>query len=300
MDLRAPRAQLAALIMLSAIWGYSWVFLKLGLRDADPFAFAGLRTLLAAAGLCGVMLVQRRPLRPAHPLAYAVLGLFNTSLALGCSQWALVHGAASRTSILMYTMPFMTLLLAWPLLGERIGRAQAAAIACGGLGLAGMVLPISVLDGATVAMLGGALAWAIAAIYMKWLVSRGPLDLLSMTTWQLAFGGSVLLAIAFGSGQMNVDWTPRFITVLCVTSLVSTAFGWVVWAHMLERMPAGHASMMTLLVPVIAVLSTALTLGERPAVRDLAGSALIVAGLAILAWRALREQRAVTGVAAPE
>lgn len=69
------RSALAALALLSVIWGYNWVMMKLALRDAGAFDFAALRTLLGALSLFVLLVWLRRPLRPADARAVFLLGL---------------------------------------------------------------------------------------------------------------------------------------------------------------------------------------------------------------------------------
>lgn len=296
------RRSLAALVLLSLIWGYSWVLLKLGGLDAGPFTFAGLRTLLGGLCLLISLPLSGRSARLVRGWEVLCLGLVTTTASVGCSQMALVSGAANRTSILMYTMPFMTLLLAWATLGEKVRGAQWLAIASALAGLLTVVQPWSghgqLLS--QVLVLFAALFWSLSAVMTKRMLARGPLDLLSMTAWQMTLGSLVLLAIAWLRHEPAPLWTPRFMTVLAVTSMVSTGFGWYLWAWLLNRLPAGMASMMTLMVPVIAVAATSLQLGEPLLASDLLGMSLIVLGLVILSWRAIVRHRADTRADTPE
>lgn len=291
-----------AFVLLCLVWGYSWVLLKIGLIDAAPFDFAALRTLLAACLMLLGLPLLGRPLATHRWRELFMLGLLNTVGPMGCSQWALVEGAANRTSILMYTMPFWTLLLARPLLGERVQGLQWLAVATAGGGLLCVLRPWG--EGGTtasslVAMLG-AMFWAGSVIMVKRMLAREPMDLLALTAWQMLLGALVLGAIAIGIDAEPVRWTQRFVLVLTVTAIVSTGCGWALWVYLLHVLPAGTASLMTLMVPVIAVVATSWQLGERLATADIWGIALIVVGLAVLATQALIAHRSVTGVAAAE
>lgn len=296
----------AAFFVLCGIWGYSWVLLKLGLLDAGPFAFAGLRTVLGACALLLVLPLCGRPLCPGRWRELVLLGLVNTTGLVGCSQWALVEGAANRTSILVYTMPFWTLLIARPLLGERVRGLQWPAVVAALLGLLCVLRPWAE-DGirgasstSTLLALAAAWLWAVAVIMVKRIQARGPIDLLALTAWQMLFGGAVLYALAGAADEPAIAWSGRFVLVLLVTAVVSTGLGWALWTYLLHRLPAGTASLMTLLVPVVAVLSSSWQLGEALAPGDLLGIVAIVCGLALLAGEALRSHRSVTGTSAPE
>ncbi|MEX2479500.1 MAG: DMT family transporter, partial [Gammaproteobacteria bacterium] len=300
---RAPALLLpfAAFVLLCAVWGYSWVLLKLGLLDAGPFGFAGLRTLLGACALLLALPLSGRALVVGRWRELVLLGLVNTTGLVGCSQWALVEGAANRTSILVYTMPFWTLLLARPLLGERVRGLQWPAIAAAAVGLLCVLRPWAAdgaLEGSAASSalgLAAAWLWAVAVIMVKRMQARGPVDLLALTAWQMFFGSLVLCAIAIMAGEQPVQWSERFIVVLLVTALISTGMGWALWVYLLHRVPAGTASLMTLMVPVVAVASSSWQLDETLAFGDLLGITAIVAGLALLAIQALQAHRSVTG-----
>jgi drug/metabolite transporter (DMT)-like permease len=119
----------AALGALTAIWGYNWVVIKIALVDSPAMSFSALRAGLSAVALFAVLIAMRQPLRPARGKPLIVLGLLQTTGFVGLVSLALVDGAAGKNAVLAYTMPFWTLLLAGPLLGERVRGAQWVAVA---------------------------------------------------------------------------------------------------------------------------------------------------------------------------
>ncbi len=132
-----PYLAILCLAGLAAIWGYNWVVMKEGLRFCDPFVFAALRVALAAAFLLPLLMWSGKPLRPRQIKGTILLGLFSTTLGLGILQTTgfagLMRGpgtgAAGRTSVLVYTMPFWLLLMAWMFLGrERVRGLQWPAV----------------------------------------------------------------------------------------------------------------------------------------------------------------------------
>ena len=109
-----------ALMLLCLIWGYNWVVMKNALHFSSPFDFAALRTVFGALCLFIVMLVLKKPFRIKEIPSLIVLGLLQTAGFTGLLVWALVEGGAGKTAVLTYTMPFWTMLFAWPLLGEKL------------------------------------------------------------------------------------------------------------------------------------------------------------------------------------
>lgn len=294
--LRKPAARaILALAALALIWGYNWVILKRALHDSGPFTFAALRALLGALALFALLAVRRQPLRPTHLPGVLVLGLLQTTGFLGFVLWALVSGGAGRTAVLAYTMPLWLLVLAWPLLGERIRSLQWAAVAAAGGGLVLILQPwrlhAHVLS-AALAVLGG-ISWALAAIWAKHLRRRVHLELLSLTAWQMLLGALPLILIAAWREPPAIVWTPYFTAALAYNALLATALGWPLWLYALDKLPAGIAGMGTLAVPLIGLAAAWLQLGERPSPPEAAGMALILTGLAILAWERLRRPAGV-------
>lgn len=272
-----------AFALLCLVWGYNWVVMKEALAYASPFDFAAWRTLPAALLLFAVMLVRRQSLAPHGGAALILLGLLQTAGFIGLATWALVEGGAGKTSVLAYTMPFWTLLLAWPVLGERLGRAQALAA---GIALAGLVLVIEPwhlagLDSSLLA-LGAGISWAASAVLAKWLRAHRRIDLLSLTAWQMLVGALVLSAIAALSSSPPVRWTPEFVLMLLYNIVPATAGAWLAWLYLLQRLSAGAAGLSVLAVPVIGVVSSRLQLGEQPGAAEATGMLLIAAGLVLL------------------
>jgi drug/metabolite transporter (DMT)-like permease len=273
-----------ALAVIAPLWGYGWVVSKVALDYSGPFVFAGLICGLGAVCLLGLLVVTRRPLRP-PPLGWTVLiGLLQTALFNGLATAALTVGGAGKVSVLVYTMPFWLLLLAWPFLGERLRRLQWPAVV---LAFAGLVLVVRPWDigGALSGVLacGAGLAWAGGALLVKLLQRRTHADTLSITAWQLLFGCLPLLALGILVEGEGPQWTAVFIACLVYLVLLANAMCWSLWNFALRSLPAGVAGMGTLAVPVVGVLTAWLQLDETPSPIEGAGMALIIAGLATLA-----------------
>ena len=131
---RSAYAPFAALALLALIWGYNWVVMKVGVKYSDPFTFSALRNFLGALALFAIVALRGGPFRPRPFWLLCLFAIFQTSMS-GLSVWALQLGSAGKTSVLTYTMPFWLIMLAWPILGERIRGVQwiAVILALGGL-----------------------------------------------------------------------------------------------------------------------------------------------------------------------
>lgn len=287
------KSALVIFAILSLIWGYNWIVMKIGLQYAGPFAFSAIRSVIATVFMFAVLLATRRPLKPVALGETILLGLLQTAGFVGLVQFALVQGGAGKTSVLAFTMPFWTLLLAWALLGERMRPLQWLAVALAGAGLVLILQPWHLQTSALskVLALAAGLSWAAGIIVAKRLRARHEVDLMSLTTWQLAFGMIPLVIIAWIVPERAVEWSMGFIWVLLYASLLGTAIGWLMWLYVLHRLPAGTASLNALAIPVIAVLASWLQFGEKPESIEAVGMATIAIGLALMSGVALREQR---------
>jgi len=296
------RSGIAALVLLSLIWGYTWVAMKEAVRFADPFDFSALRAMAGALLLFGAMLWLKKPFRLQAPGRTFLFGLFQTTGFNALAAWALYTGAAGKTAVLVYTLPFWTLLIAWPLLGERLRGLQQPATVLAALGLV-LVLEPWQLAGTRVSKLlalATALSWAVSAVLAKKWRSELQADLLGLTAWQMLMGGVVLTVIALSIPTRPIQWTPYFWLMLVYCTLAGSVAGWLLWLFILRRLPAGVAGLSIMAVPALGVLFARLQLGERPSAAEGAGMLLIVASLALLSWHALRSGRPVATQIAQE
>jgi len=289
-----PRSGILALIALCAVWGYTWVILKEGVRFADPWDYATLRTLPGAILLFAIAAWRGEQLTLRSPRHVFILGLWQTTGFNGLVSWALVSGAAGKTAVLVYTMPFWILLIAWPVLGERIRGLQWLAVALSAAGLVLVVEPWA-LTGTFVAnalaVLTG-VSWAVAAVLTRRWRAHLAVGTFALTAWQMLLGGLVLAICGFFLSARPVEWTPYFWFLLAYATLFGTVLGWALWFYVLKLLPAGVAGLAVMAVPAIGVLSSRLQLGEQPSAVESTGMLLIVASLAVLSWAALRNRAA--------
>jgi drug/metabolite transporter (DMT)-like permease len=278
---RRVRAILA-LSFLVVVWGYNWVVVKVAVLDASPLTFAASRTLGGGIAVALAALALRKPLRPQFPATYFWIGLFQTTGFIGLSTWAVVSAGAGQVAVLVYTMPLWVSLLAWPILGERIGGWQAASIAIALAGVACMFGPLRSVGLAEWLAVAAGLAWAIGVILTKRLQVRAKPDLYGLSMWQMLFGGLVLTIVALVVPGHPTIWSARYVFALTYNVVLATAIAYVLWIFVIDALPARDAGMGSLGVPVIGTLGAWLQLGEVPTRLSTVGMVLIVAGLALL------------------
>jgi drug/metabolite transporter (DMT)-like permease len=281
----------AALMVLALVWGYNWVVMKVALDYSTASQFAAMRTFGGGLFLLMLMAAMRKPLKPREVRSTVVLGLLQTTGFTGFIIWALVSGAAGKTSVLSFTMPFWVLLLAWPMLGERIRGMQWLAVLLALTGLVFILQPWHMhgsLMSMGLAVMAG-ISWALSVIYHKRLTQRVPdLDLLSFTTWQMLFGSVPIVLFALGDINEPIEWNATYVMAIIFSVIMANALGWMAWLYALQRLPAGVASMTSMLIPIIAVLSSWAQLGERPSMVEAVGMGLIISALIVISWVSIR------------
>ena len=286
-----------ALLVLSLTWGYTWVLAKQGLVYAPPFAFAAERCVGGAVALLLALKLIGRPLKLVAPGPTLAIGLTQVAGFMVFQTWALVEGGPGKTAVLIFTMPIWTLLMAWPILGERVKGKQWLAAASTLTGLLLIIEPWDMHSSLFSKFLGlmAALCWGIGTILIKRLRSTQPVDLLSLTAWQMIFGAIPLVLLALVVPERPTEWSPNYLGILAFMSIASTALCWWLWIYILDRVPAWEASLSVLGTPVVAILSSRLTFGEEFKALEVAGILLIGSGLAMLSlfsWAASRRNPA--------
>jgi drug/metabolite transporter (DMT)-like permease len=282
----------AALMLLTVIWGYNWVVMKSALEYAGAFEFAALRTVIGALCLFAVIIYMRKPLRVKEMPTLILLGIMQTSGFTGLLIWALVEGGAGKTAVLTYSMPFWVMVLAWPMLGEKLRGLQWPAAILSTMGMLFILDPLH-LGTDTFSMFLAVLSgifWALSVILAKKLHQRSPnLDLLTLTAWQMFFGSIPLVVVALLVPSPPIQWTPYFIGAVIFNAVFCNALAWLLWLYALQRLTAGVASMSSMLAPVIGVLAAWLQLNEVPSATELIGMTLIAASLVIISMISIRK-----------
>jgi drug/metabolite transporter (DMT)-like permease len=273
------------LVLLCCIWGVSWPIMKIALEQIPPF---GMRASCSALGALTLYLICRargRSLRiPTariwlHIVIAAMLNIVGFTVL---SAFAQLATSTSRVTILAYTLPIWSVLLAWPVLGERPTATQTAALGLCAAGLAILIYPLTAagVPLGVVLATGAAISWAAGTVYLKW--ARIGADAMGVATWQIAiaFGVLAVCALLFEGGLDLTRAHLGAMIALVFVGIVSNGIAYGLWFAIVRRLPATTASLGVLSVPVIGIVAATIILGERPTGADVVGFALIFAASA--------------------
>ncbi|MGH8191133.1 MAG: DMT family transporter [Rhodanobacteraceae bacterium] len=286
MPARNPeRAAWIGLAILTVVWSLNWSVMKVAMRYAGPFTFSAQRYVIGTVVLFALLALKRQNLKPTPWLPTIVIGLTQTAAFQALAQWALVSGGAGKTALLAYTMPFWVVPLAWWWIHEKPGWRRWGCIALAAAGFVCVIepwRPIGAPRSVMLAILAG-LAWAIATVLSKRVFQKHPeVTPLRLTAWQMLIGTIGLVILALSTHQRPVAWTNAYIAALLYNGLLSSGVCWVLWALIVQRLPANVAGLTSLAVPVAGVLFAWGLLAEQPSPAEWIGIALIGAALAIL------------------
>ena len=270
------------LFVLSIIWGANVPFMKTALDFSGPAEFAFLRNFFGAVILFGILLVLKKPILIREAPKLFILGLFQTAGFTGFLIWALLEGGASKTVILVFTMPLWVAMMAWPLLRERLSASQWLAAGISFLGIGIIFNPLN--EGNNILSCSLALAsgfsWACGIILSKKIHIKFPkLDLLTMTAWQMLWGSIPLFIILFIVNSEPIMWTNYFISIVLFNIIFVNAIAYLLWFFALKHLKASSVSILSLLTPIAGGVSAWLLLDEFPNDSEKIGYFLILLGI---------------------
>lgn len=280
---RATGAKVMVLVVGLA-WGLNWVAARVILTSLPPWTMRaaciglGASTLFVAAAISRVRLTAPRT----EAVKIMIAGVFNVAIFNVCSAYAQIYGTTSRAIVIAYSMPIWAALLARVMLKEKLTAAKLLALALCAAGLIVLILPLMQGGfplGALLA-LGCAWSWAAGTIYQKWAEIRAPM--LATAAWQLLFGWVMLAAgmLYFDGFALAAPLTPQIAAWIAYNGFIGMGMAYFLWFVVVDRLPATTATLGVLVSPVVGVLGSALIVGERPNLFDIAGFALIFAAAA--------------------
>jgi drug/metabolite transporter (DMT)-like permease len=280
-------AALVLLALLSLVWGVHWVVVKVGLHDMPPLTYGAFRMLGGLLTMVAILGFQRRIRLPPHedlPIVFSV-SLLQISAGVLIMNFALQAVPAGRSSVLLYAMPLWVAVILWLMFRQPPLRNELLGLVLGIGGILVLVNPTVIdwgnpgeLQG-TLALIGNGILWAIVTIHIRrhtWVST--PLDL---QPWMLLVASVPIVGAALLLEQgRSINWGTPLILALLYSGPLATAFA--NWASQsITRSLGPIASAMGFLAtPVVGLVSGAVFLHEQLGLADIAGFAMVLAGIA--------------------
>jgi drug/metabolite transporter (DMT)-like permease len=275
------RRDAVLLLVLSAIWGASFLFIKLGVDEVEPAVVVLARTVVGTVVLLP-LLAGRGGLAPmrAHWRSLVVLGALNNALPFWLLSFAETRLDSGLTAVIQGAAPIFTVMLAgWLDPTQRVGGIRLAGIA---VGFVGVALLVGVQSGGNVvgalAVVATALCYAGSVLYAGKTVRTLPP--LQTSIGQLAAGAVVIAPLALTQLPSEVP-TAKATAALVALGALGSGVAYLLYFALIASAGASRAILVTYLVPAFALVYGALLLDEDVTFSALAGLMLVLGGTAL-------------------
>jgi drug/metabolite transporter (DMT)-like permease len=277
--------------MLAFIWGWSFLFIKVALRGMTPATVAFSRVALGMIVMLGVLRIRGLHLPRDKRMwrHFAVMGLMYSAVPFTLLAWAEQHITSALTSVVNASTPLFAALAAAIALGERLKRPQVVGLFLGFAGV-GVASGISAADLSGSSTIGVGAGLAASACYgfsfayaQRHVVGIPPLV---AANGQLVMATALTLPFAvLTSVRDGLHLEPRILLSIGLLGMVGTGFAYLLNYQSIADIGPTKASLVTYLVPVVAVALGVAFLGEAFHLRILLGGLLVVVGIALLQER---------------
>lgn len=285
------------LIILSIVWGGSFFFVGVAVEALPPLTIVALRVSLATISLMAVVHFSglRMPTNPEIWVAFIFMGILNNVIPFTLIVWGQTHIASGLASILNATTPLFTIVAAHLLTkDEKMTSNKIVGVL---IGFAGVVIMIGheVFGGlgdsafAQLAVLGAAISYSLAGIFGRRFAQSGIKPFVT-ATGQVTASSLILIPLAVFYDKPFTLPMPGLDIWLAILglALISTAFAYILYFRILSTAGATNLLLVTLLIPVSAVLLGTAVLGEQLELKHMLGMGLISIGLLSIDGRAVQ------------
>jgi drug/metabolite transporter (DMT)-like permease len=272
------------LTALSLLWGSSYLFIKIGGRDLQPATMMLIRVVVAGGALAAVVAYRGElgDLRRAPRGAY-LLGVVNSAIPFTLVAWGERHIDSGLAALANSSIPIFVALLAIPFRPDERSRGIRA------VGIVVGIAGVAVLTGAsptggwwgvagTGAVVLASASYAVSSLYGQHLVARVSGPVLSTA----ALAGATVVLLPFGLAQApSSTATAESVAAVLALALLGTVSAQLLWFRLLRRYGSSRSSLVSYLLPATALVYGAVFLHERVTPAELAGFALVLAGVAL-------------------
>jgi drug/metabolite transporter (DMT)-like permease len=276
--------------LLGLVWGSSFLWIKIALREIGPFTLVAFRLLFGLIGLGIVMRVQHQSLPRDRRmlLSYSFMGVFNVALPFTLISWGETRIDSALASVLNGTVPLFTTVIAhfW-LHDEKITLPRITGLTVGFIGVV-VLVSRDLSPGSThsslwgqAAVLAAAMSYATAVTFSrKYLRGQPPVV---QSTMGLLIAGALQWCVApIVERPLHIPTAPITWLALAWLGLLGSCLAYLLYFHLINTWDATRTSMVTYVLPVIGLILGVIFLGEKADWRLVLGSALVVGGIVVV------------------
>ncbi|HLH60589.1 MAG TPA: EamA family transporter [Ktedonobacteraceae bacterium] len=278
------------LFVLAALWGSSFLFIRVAVTELSPLSLVGARSVIATIGLLLVVPFQSRVLQGwrTHLGSFAVVAIFNAIIPYLAISWGEQYVPSGLAAILTSTLPLATVIIShwWPG-GERITWQRFAGVAIGIVGVAIVIGPTALNSGVSISyvlgicsILLGAISYAIGGLLAHQLLVGLPSILPALG--QTALGACILgpiAAVAFAVHPAALPLSGAVVASVLGLALAGTTFAYICFYWLIDHVGPTRTVIVTYLLPCMALVYGALLLHESIGINALAGLAIVLLGI---------------------
>lgn len=250
--------QLSLLLVLGAMWGASFLCIKIGVTDLSPFTFATLRVMIGSAVLWATILLRRQPwprdIRTHGNFAF--MGLVGITIPFAAIAWGTQYIASGLSSILNATMPLFTFVFVVILKDERLSWKRLFGLLIGFLGIVVLTWP-KLQAGIRSELLGqlaivvASLSYAIAIIYARRHLTHEPP--LVTALGQVAMGVLFFLPLSLAEAPWQQSFTWRALGAASIVGVLGTGVAYIIYYRLVRDIGPTGTSLVTYIVPLFSI-----------------------------------------------
>ncbi|WP_339227278.1 DMT family transporter [Oceanobacillus sp. FSL K6-2867] len=275
------------ILLITLIWGYTWVLMKESLNFMGPFAFSSFRFGIGAVTLILMIVFLKIGLPPRESWKHLlVVGLLQTAIVFLLVMFALKFVDAGKSSVLLYSMPIWSSILAAKFLYEKITTVKLSGLLIGMLGLLA-ILSGDIWTGQKLGVIFGelliviaAISWGISNVYYRLHLQH--LSKIQATAFQMLFGVIVIFFVTlFMEWGQPIHLNAASAYYILFTGILASALCFSVWFLIISIVDMVTATLSTLLVPLFGLLFSSVILNETMSVNMIIGFLLIITGITV-------------------
>ena len=289
---------IAAWLICCVIWGTTWFFIKVGLRDLPPFSFAAMRFVVAVAVIFPLLLVLKIPMPNFRRdwRAIFVPGILTFGINYALVFWGETQISSGLAAVLQATIPIFGIIFAQFLLtNEKPTVRKLAAIVLGLLGVTAIFYEQLQLSG-WLALIGSAalVLSAASAAYANVLVKSHAAEIhpASLLAGQMLVGLAPIsiFASVIDGNPFQFNWTWQAVICILYLAIVGSILAFWLYYWVISVMEATKAMMIAFVTPVIAVIVGAAFLNETLPHQTAIGGILVLGSVALVLFRSKKER----------